>query len=73
MLPVPPSPDTASAGELTLAWLTRLKAHVPGELSCHDGRFHHHQAQDLPAAAGDWRSTLEGHGIGRQRQWQLFR
>jgi hypothetical protein len=49
----------------------RDHAYAPGELLVHCGDWYH-QARGLPVSPGDYRITLQGHGVRRDDGWHLF-
>lgn len=49
----------------------RYIPYAPGGLLVHSGDLYH-QARGLPCEPGQWRISLQGHGIRLDGQWQIF-
>jgi hypothetical protein len=49
----------------------RDHTYAPGELLVHCGDWYH-QARGMPVRQGDYRITLQGHGVRRGGVWHLF-
>lgn len=57
--------------DLTARAPARDLAYRPGEMLVHCGDWYH-QARGLPVHAGEYRITLQGHGVRLDDGWHLF-
>ncbi|MGV2287307.1 hypothetical protein AAHK20_01215 [Trinickia sp. YCB016] len=63
--------DRAGQLERLRTSATRFVAYRPGTLFLHSGTGFH-QARGFPVTPGDYRITLQGHGVWLADEWQLF-